>query len=91
MPIYTHVDKKTSKVVEILRNFDQHQDSPTQEEALIAGLTEEEFQAAEFEKRLGRGIKVVRGDNWGPGKGHWLFPLLIGGVTWLAQYQDMIL
>lgn len=71
MPLYVHKDKKSGKTVEILRDFSSYKDVPTTEEAIAAGLTEEEALHAEWEKQLGTGIKVVKGDTWGPGKGYW--------------------
>lgn len=68
MPIYVWAEKKSGKKVEILRPFDKYQDQPTQEEA---EMSEEEYMAAEWSKELGTGIKVVKGDNWGAGKGRW--------------------
>ena len=71
MPIYPWRVLESGKEVEVLRPFSGYQDPPTKEECLAAGMTEEEYEAAEFEKIIGRGIRVTRGDNWGPGKGSW--------------------
>jgi predicted nucleic acid-binding Zn ribbon protein len=71
MPLYTYRDKKSNKAFDILRNFEEYKSLPTKEEALKAGLTEEEFDSAEFQKEIGSSITVVKGDSWGKGKGHW--------------------
>ena len=71
MPIYSWVDKKTKKEVEIVRSFSLYQDEPSKDEAIGEGLTEDEFDAAEWEKVIGKDIRVIPGESWGPGKGHW--------------------
>jgi hypothetical protein len=71
MPLYNWIEKKTDKEVEILRSFSKYSDSPSKEEALEAGLTEEEYATADWIKVIGKGIKVIPGESWGPGKGNW--------------------
>lgn len=71
MPLYVWLEKKSGKTIDILRSFDDYQVPPTEDEALGAGLNEEEVGEAEWEKRLGTGIQVIRGDSWGGSKGNW--------------------
>lgn len=71
MPLYIHKDAQSGKNVEILRSFKEYEEKPTLEEALAAGLTEEEYTAAQWRRVLGSGIKVVRGANWQGSKGNW--------------------
>lgn len=67
MPMYTWVDKLTGLEIDILRSFSQYQDEPKDED-----LPEEErAKVREWVKQLGAGIRMVKGDTWGPGKGHW--------------------
>lgn len=71
MPLYEHKDTTSGKIVEILRNFSEYKDTPSKEEAIKAGLTEEEYEVAAWVRVIGSGIKVVKGASWGPGKGSW--------------------
>ena len=71
MPLYEYKDTVSGKKVEILRNFSEYKIGPTEEEAIKAGLTPEEAVTALWERVIGSGIKVVKGENWGAGKGHW--------------------
>lgn len=71
MPLYCWKDKTSGKTIEVMKSFDEYKDPPTKEEAIAGGLTEEEADSADFVKVLGTGIKVVKGDSWGPGKGNW--------------------
>lgn len=71
MPLYRWKDSRTGKAVEILRSFEEYQDTPDREEALAGGLTEEEIEAAEWTREIGAGIQVVRGSNWQGSKGNW--------------------
>lgn len=85
MPLYVYADLNTGKKVEILRSFSEYQSLPTREEC--PEFSDEEFSAAQFEKQLGEGIRVVKGASWGMGKGHWAFPLVLGLVSWLINNQ----
>jgi hypothetical protein len=89
MPIYQHQDKVTGKTLEILRNFDEYLDSPTEEEAKAGGLTEEEAKNAEWVKLIGKNIRVTRGESWSGSKGNWLILLGIGEVLWRLLYQGL--
>lgn len=77
MPIYVYevtvpgVESASVGTVEVLRNFAEYDVPPTAEEAIAAGLTTEEAASAIYRKVLGRGIQLVKGANWGPGKGFW--------------------
>ncbi len=71
MPIYPYNERNSKKTVEILRSFEDYKVPPTLEEALKAGLTEEEYANADWQKVIGRGIRVTRGDNWTGSKGNW--------------------
>lgn len=72
MPMYTYIDKKSKKQFDILRHFSEYDSLPTEEEALAAGMTAKQYAKAKWEKLIGGGIRVIRGENWGPGrKGHW--------------------
>ncbi len=84
MPLYIHRDKKTKKEIEVLRSFADYQippqlidpvDEDDVKSAVRAGFTPEEMIAAEWERVIGRGIRVTHGENWspygGPGKGTW--------------------
>lgn len=65
MPLYTWENKKTGKQVEVLRSFDDYQVPPTKEEA------GEEVIPEDWNRLIGGSQRVVKGTNWGPGKGHW--------------------
>lgn len=71
MPHYLWKDKHTSKKVEIIRNFEQYQETPTREEA--SELTDEEYAAAEWERSIEGTFKVTKTVNWRRhgGKGDW--------------------
>lgn len=64
MPIYRWEDKKTGKKVEVLRSFKEYDVPPTKEEA-------PDVEDPEWERKIGGGQKVNKGNNWGPGKGYW--------------------
>jgi len=70
MPIYEWYDSNTEKEVSVLRKFDDYQEPPTEAEA--DEFTKEEYDNAEWVRRIGVGIKVTRGDSWGAGKGYWM-------------------
>ena len=65
MPIYTYVDKHTGKAINVIRTFTTYEEPPTKEEATKLTyegkvvLTEEEFENAEFERKIGSGITVT--------------------------------
>jgi predicted nucleic acid-binding Zn ribbon protein len=70
-PIYTWEDERTGKSVEVIRDFDKYEVAPTEEEATGAGLENKEYQLALWKRVIGKGLRVVKGDNWGGGKGYW--------------------
>lgn len=53
MPTYGWKDENTSFEVDIQRKMADSNDTPTLEEALEAGFTEEEFTAARWQKVIG--------------------------------------
>lgn len=67
MPLYTYIDKTTGYQIDILRNFAQYQDLPNDTDL----PEEEQGKERDWEKQLGTNVKVIRGENWGPGKGNW--------------------
>lgn len=67
MPIYVWLDKLSGLEVDILREFAEYQDAPKDEDL----PEEEKGKERQWEKQLGTGIRMVKGDNWGPGKGRW--------------------
>lgn len=69
MPIYCYKDKNTEKTVEVVRVFSDYDKIPTKEEA--TELSAEEYTAAEWERVIGGGIKIVRGPNFTGSKGNW--------------------
>jgi hypothetical protein len=78
MPLYTWEDKKTGKTIDVLRSVADIEDIPTKEEMKAElkhpredSLTLEEFEAANFHRITGSGIRTVRGGSWGAGKGYW--------------------
>ena len=86
MPMYIHRDRNTQKELEVLRSFADYQVPPmlvgenANEEdvksATQAGFTPEEMANADWERVIGRGIRITHGENWspygsGPGKGLW--------------------
>ena len=71
MPIYDYIDKETKKSVSVIRSFKDYENIPTEEEAKDSGVTAEEYSKASWERVLGFGIQMVKGDNWGAGKGSW--------------------
>lgn len=64
MPIYTWIDKKSSKKVDVVRTFDDYQVPPTEEESGIAP------QDADWERLIGDGQRIIRGPSFGK-KGYW--------------------
>jgi predicted nucleic acid-binding Zn ribbon protein len=71
MPIYVYRDKETDKKVEVIRDFKDYQIEPSVEEAKDYGLTDDEYSKATWERILGTGIQMTRGDNWTGSKGNW--------------------
>jgi hypothetical protein len=71
MPLYDWKDKKTGRTIGVLREFAKYQEPPTKEEAVEEGLTEAEAEEAEWERTIGGGIQMVRGENWTGKKGEW--------------------
>lgn len=71
MPLYDWQDNRTKKQVLVMRSFAEYQEPPTEEEAVKEGLTEDEAKEADWERLIGAGIQVSKGDAWGPGKGNW--------------------
>lgn len=69
MPLYRWKDKKTKKEVEVIRTFSEYENPPTLEEK--EDMSAEEFLDAEWERIVGTGIHVTKGNSWGPGKGNW--------------------
>lgn len=82
MPIYTYRDKKTQKTVEVVRKFDEYENVPTKEEA--SGLTELEYNEADWERIMGSGIKVTRSPGYGT-KGNWILLLAILGSYYVQN------
>lgn len=71
MPIYKWSDKNTGKEVEIIRSFDDYEDTPTEEEALVE-LTKEEFKNAKWVKIVVGGSRSIGFGRFGHGgKGNW--------------------
>lgn len=68
MPLYPYYDETSKKEVEILRSFNDYDIPPTQEEAK---MSDEEFKVAKWKRLISTGIRVTKGDAWGPGKGNW--------------------
>lgn len=66
MPIYCWRDSVSKKECEILRNFDESGDTPTQEEAQ---MTDEEFANAKWKKII-QTFRMVRGASWNTRKGY---------------------
>ena len=58
------MDKKTGKKVDIIRAFSDYEIPPTKEEA-------PDIEDPEWERLIGDNLAVVRGNNWGMGKGSW--------------------
>jgi predicted nucleic acid-binding Zn ribbon protein len=65
LPLYNWKNKKTGKVIEVIRNFSDYQEPPTLEEA-------PEEKDPEWERMIGSDIKVIKGRSWGGSKGNWL-------------------
>jgi hypothetical protein len=65
--MYRHKDENTGKEVEIIRSFDDYEDTPTVEEAMHEGLTEDEAKEAKW-------VKIITGGAGHVGfgqKGYW--------------------
>lgn len=65
-PIYTYIDNNSGKFVEVLRSLSEYDVPPTKEESTKKTaesnhepMTEEEFDNADFERRIGAGITVT--------------------------------
>jgi predicted nucleic acid-binding Zn ribbon protein len=82
MPIYSWVNKKSGKSVEVIRAFADYEKPPTEEEA-------PEEKEPEWERNIGADITVVKGNGWGNGKGHWI-QLLTGGFLLCTQLLDYL-
>ena len=66
MPIYNYHDKKTGYEIEVLRDFKNYEDIPTDEE-----LPEEERgKSRDWERRIGAGVRVTKALGFGS-KGNW--------------------
>ena len=83
MPLYRWEDKKTGKKVEVLRSFKEYDVAPTQEEA-------PDVEDPEWERKIGGGQKLLRGNNWTGSKGNWIVLLIMGGGLW-QLFQDILL
>ena len=70
MPLYDWIEKNTGKPALIQRTFNEYKEPPTKEEALEAGLTEEQAETADWERSIGGGIQVQKAPTWGS-KGNW--------------------
>lgn len=69
-PLYCWEDKKTDRKLEVMRAFAEYEEIPTREEC--SGWTDEEYQAAVWERLIYGTQRMVRGPNWGYGsKGNW--------------------
>lgn len=68
MPIYVWFDHIQEKEFEIYReSFTQSGEEPTDDDL----PAEEKGKERKWEKRIGSGIKVVRGASWNGSKGNW--------------------
>lgn len=71
MPLYDWKDRKSEKVITVLRHFSAYEEKPTVAEAQEGNMTPEEYEAADWERLIGADIRVTRGLNWNGGKGYW--------------------
>lgn len=69
-PMYSWLDKVTGRTVDIIRKFDQSDEPPTREDIGEKEFSNEELAAAQWSKVLNK-PGVVKGWNWGGGKGNW--------------------
>ena len=67
MPMYTWHDTNTGLEVEVVRSLDGSDVPPTEEE------TKEQNTEPPVRNwiKLLQSVRVVKGDTWGRGKGHW--------------------
>ncbi len=67
MPLYTYVDHVSGVEVDVIRRVSETELLPTAEEA---GMTEEQWAQATWERLVGSGITVHRAPGFGS-KGSW--------------------
>lgn len=73
MPIYTYERESTGDTIELLREFDEAQKLPTEEELKDAGIE----PGGIWRKIISAGIHVVKGSGWRGGKGNWGWLLIV--------------
>ena len=66
MPIYIYVDKKTGYKVEVIRDFEDYQVVPKEEEL----PEQEKGKEREWQREIGTGIKTIKARGFGS-KGNW--------------------
>lgn len=68
-PMYEWLDNKTKKHVTVIRHYTEYDNAPTLIEARADGLTDKEFEDAEWSRSIGAAT-VIRAPGFGA-KGHW--------------------
>jgi len=81
--MYCWVERKSGKEIEVLRSFSDFEVPPTAEELAIINLV---FENPEWERIIKSSPKIIRGDSWGPGKGHWVWLLIGAGACLLKNW-----
>ena len=69
MPLYAWLDRKTDLTVEVLRHYTDIDLKPNVVEAVHDGMTEEQFNEADWERVLSAAT-IIRAPGFGS-KGHW--------------------
>jgi predicted nucleic acid-binding Zn ribbon protein len=69
MPIYTYRDRKSGAELDVIRTMQENGILPSRDG--VGGLlTDEQFSSADWERLIGGGVTVQKGEGWG-GKGYW--------------------
>lgn len=71
MPLYPWEDLNTNKIVEVIREYEEIDDEPTEEEAREGGLSDYEIKHASWRRNISKGITGIRGAGWNGKKGYW--------------------
>lgn len=71
MPLYQYRCKKCKRSLEILRQFAEFDVPPQAEEVATNDPSLPECPEHEWERLIGGNQSIVKGWNWGGGKGNW--------------------
>lgn len=70
MPLYTWIDVE-DREVSVVRSVEDRDKFPTPDECNAAGIHDVHVEARAWRRKIGEGIRTVRGRNWTGSKGNW--------------------